>query len=408
VKSPKNRIGLADLVDHDRLALSLVAALMAVVVLVGGLAIYSRPPVHRDEVLFRWGPSFAVTSGELFSIRPRPGDVMLTDEELVLGALWGVRSGTPFQQAQHDMFARNPGRWNTTSPLSYRQPLLTYVWLVLGSGALIGIAWSLLAAGSMYAAWACARRLVNPLAAVVAPAGLCLVYSFMLWHNVRLLYTEMWAGPLVVIAAANCALALGSAPGTQPRRAWVYAAAGASAGLLAMLTRELAVAPVLVMVLALLADRRARQRLLWVPWAWALALWAGQYAWHARQVALVSTGDSLISGGVRIRDYFAFRPSFLSACLRSAASEPYLLVIVAFLCVMACFAAFTVRTNAMRILTGGLTLATLVMMVVSGGPPGWWADGTPLGYWGYLFVPYVIAWAPLALRVIPRFRPSGV
>ena len=39
----------------------------------------------------------------------------------------------------------NPGRWDTHSPLSYRQPLLFMVWHALGSGAAITMAWSVLA-----------------------------------------------------------------------------------------------------------------------------------------------------------------------------------------------------------------------------------------------------------------------
>lgn len=272
-------------------ATEVALGLLVAVVIVVSVAVASAPYLTVGPV-WVWGPSLRVTTERLFELTPR-SDAMLLDEELYLGTLDGMRRGEGFYQAQNDMFNVNPGRWDTRSPLSYRQPLLTYVWLVLRSGSVIGIFWGVLAVASMIAAFRMAATLVRPELALVAPAALCAIYSLMLRHPIRILYAETWAAPMVVTAGALCGLVLVEVERASgaTRRSWVLSALGAASALSALLLRELSLAAISFMVLALLLDAEARQRRLWLPWIAGLGVWLAQYLIHIIQVLAVSQGD---------------------------------------------------------------------------------------------------------------------
>ncbi len=386
-----------------RLAVGVVAALMVLLVGVGLLAAFVPADGHFLGVLNLWGPSSGLTSREQFRFDPTGGE--LRDEHLYVGTLQLVRKGVPYYKAALTVFNYDPGRWNVKSPLTFRQPLPTYIWLVLGDGAVIGVVWSVLAALSLLAAYFAAEKFVPPLAALLAPLGLAAVYGITVWHPVRLLWAEVWAAPFAVVAGACAALVLWDTRAEGGRRAWLFATVGALSALVAMACRELALAPVLIMALALLLAPAVRRRHLWIPWAAAVLLWAGQYAWHAQQVIALTASEPAVEAPTALRDYLFVGPGALTAGIRWASSEIYLLPFVVLLCLMAAVSAFTVRSAALRVLVGGLTLGMLGLMMLVG-PPVKTYDGYLNGYWGYLFVPIVIAWAPLALRLIPGMRPN--
>jgi hypothetical protein len=304
------------------------------------------------------------------------------------------------------VFNYNPGRWDVKSPLTYRGPLPAYLWLALGNGTAIGVAWAFLAGLSMFAAYFAAEKLVAPLAAVAAPLGLAMVFGMTVWHPVRLLWAEVWAAPFVVAAAALAALVLWSAEAGGRTRAWLLAGAGGISALAALLCRELALVPILIMGLALLLSPKVRRAYLWTPWLAAVLAWAAQYAWQVQEVRTLTAELPAIKPNWSLADYFFNGPEQLFAAIRWASSEIYVVAFVAIFCIMAAAAAFTVRSASLRVLVGGLTLGILGLMLLVG-PPVRTFDGRLNGYWGFLFVPIVIAWAPLALRFVPGMAPGA-
>jgi len=388
---------------NARLTTLLLGTLVAIVVLSSAIMAVVPSVQAREDWL--WGPSSPMTTTQLFRVRPRT-HVILVDEEIYLGTLDGMRRGAGFYQAQHDILNANPGRWNTSSPLTYRQPLLTYLWLMLGSGALIGIAWGALASLSMLAAYRAAIRFVRPPFALLSPGALCLVYTLMAIHPPRLLYAEMWAAPLLVTAGALCALVLvGTAAATATTRArfWLLDVFGATSALFALLVRELALVAVAVMLLALLLDGAARRRRLWLPWAAAVAAWLATYAVHADRVKAVSREDPAppVMAGSLLGMYIHPGLAFVLACVRWVSTTPVLVPVVIGLCACAVAGAPTLRRTGLLVLNAGLTSGVLALLVVSG-TYGTFPDGSYTGYWGFLFLPVVVAWAPLGLRLLAR------
>lgn len=65
---------------------------------------------------------------------------------------------------------------------------------------------------------------------------------------------------------------------------------------------------------------------------------------------------------------------------------------------MAVVGALTLRRIGIRVLAGGLTIGMLSMLLLVGTPMVH-ADGSYTGYWGFLFLPVVVAWAPLGWRL---------
>jgi hypothetical protein len=91
--------------------------------------------------------------------------------------------------------------------------------------------------------------------------------------------------------------------------------------------------------------------------------------------------------------------------VRWVSSEPVLMAVVIALCALAALSVLTFSSASMRVLSGGLTLGMLAFLIFAG-PPGVYPGGYFLGYWGYLFIPVAIAWAPLAFRLAPALRSS--
>jgi hypothetical protein len=365
-------------------------------------------PAHPVQEEWRWGPSWKVSTNDLFRVQPRSGALLL-DEELYLGTLDGVRRGAGFYRTQNGMLNMNPGRWNTRSPLAYRQPLLTYVWLLVGNGAATGIIWSALAGFSMAAAYWTAARLVRPLLAVLAPFALCIPYSLLILHPPRLLYAESWAGPLLVAAGALCALNLieAASPAADRRRSWLLSILGAGFACAALFVRELSLAVAALAAFVLLLDGTTRARWLFAPWIAGIALWAAGYAVHVGSVLAVSHDDIVRdpAQGVQVVDYFNPGLNFLAACVRWISISAPIVPLILFFCVLAVAGAFTLRKPSLGLLVGGSTAGVLALLLLTG-TPGVLSDGSYTGYWGFLFMPVVLAWTPLGLRLLPGGRAA--
>ena len=374
----------------------LVVLLAAAVVGASGIAA-SRTPELGDST--RWGYIFAHSTPALFLEKPPNPGVRLLDEHIYLGTMQRLAAGEGYYEAHHAMLQQNPGRWNTHSPLTYRQPLLTYVWVLLGTGGAIGFFWAIVAALSAGAAYVVAERLMNAgWPAVLAPIGLALVYVSLQLRPPRILYSEMWAGPMVVLAAALCALVLLS-PGASRSRVWLFSSLGAVLALVAILFRELAFPFVVVMVAALLIDKRARAAWLWTPWAAAIVAWIGAYLVHASRVSAVAINDPpyAISQGDFIASYFHPGLAFLAACLRWISGNAFMLLVVVVLGILALIGAARLREKALLTLVGGVAFGALAALTLTG-TFGVFSDGNYTGYWGYVFIPPVLAWSPLGLR----------
>lgn len=354
-----------------------------------------RAPARGDST--RWGFTWSQTTPALFRTRPDSG-IRLLDEHVYLGTMQRLAAGEGYYAAHHAMLQQNPGRWNTHSPLTYRQPLLTYLWALLGTGGTIGFLWALVAASSAGAAYAVAERLTNGgWPALLAPGGLTLVYASLLLRPPRILYSEMWAGPCIVLAAALCALVLLS-NGASRSRVWLLSSLGALLALIAMLVRELAFPFVVVMALALLIDKRTRSDWLWAPWAAAVVVWIASYALHVSRVTAIAINDPpyRVSQGALLASYFHPGLKFLAACIRWIGGNPVILLVVVALGVLALIGTARLRERALLTLVGGVTFGSLAALTLTG-TFGTFADGNYTGYWGYLFIPPVLAWAPLGL-----------
>ena len=373
----------------------LVVLLATSVLAASGIAAI-RTPVSGEST--RWGFIWARSTSALFSEKPPARGVRLLDEHIYLGTMQRLAAGEGYYAAHHAMLQQNPGRWNTHSPLTYRQPLLTYLWVLLGTGGTIGFLWALLAALSAGAAYVVAERLTSGgWPALLAPGGLALVYISLLLRPPRILYSEMWAGPMVVLAAALCALVLLSQDAPRSR-VWVLSALGAVLALTAMLFRELAFPFVVVMVLALLIDKRTRADWLWTPWAAAIIAWIGSYVLHTSRVTAIALNDPPypVSQGDLLASYFHPGLKFLAACVRWIGGNPVILLVVVALGTLALLGAARLRERALLTLVGGVTFGSLAALTLTG-TFGTFADGNYTGYWGYLFIPPVLAWAPLGL-----------
>lgn len=374
-----------------------LVVLIVTSVLAAGCVAVIRTPERSSSTV--WGPVWARTTPGLFREKPpRPG-VVLVDEHIYLGTMHRVAAGEGYYAAHHAMLQQNPGRWNTHSPLTYRQPLLTYVWVLLGSnGAAIGILWAIVAALSAGAAYIVAERMMNGgWAALLAPSGLAIVYVSLQLRPASILYSEMWAGPPIVLATTLCALVLLSR-GTQRSRVWLFSSLGAALALIAVLFRELAFPFVIVMVFALLIGKHTRADWLWVPWAVVTVIWIGSYMVHVSRVSAVAINDPpyRISQSDFLANYFHPGLAFLGAQLRWIGGNAFIMLLVAALGILALIGAVRLREKALLTLIGGVTFGSLAALTLTG-TFGVYADGNYTGFWGYFFIPPVLAWSPLGL-----------
>ncbi|MBI1797442.1 MAG: hypothetical protein HYR74_10370, partial [Candidatus Eisenbacteria bacterium] len=244
--------------------------------------------------------------------------------------------------------------------------------------------------------------LVRPLPALLAPLALGLVFALENLHPPRILYAEMWAAPFVVIAGAMCALGLvgARASGAESRGAWLPGVVGAGCAFAAMAIRELAALPAAWMLFSLVIDRRARARRAWMPWLVAVVAWACVYAWHASRVAAVSLADPFTADAVALSAYVHPGVAFLAACVRWAGTTAVVATVIALLAALAIAGLARLRDSGIAWLATGSTLGVVLLLVVAG-TPGRFPDGSYTGYWGFLFVPLVVAWCPLGLRLLP-------
>jgi hypothetical protein len=130
-----------------------------------------------------------------------------------------------------------------------------------------------------------------------------------------------------------------------------------------------------------------------------LVIWAGLYARHVQRVAVVSRGDPAppLSQGGLLASFFQPGWDFLFACVRWESTAAGFVPLVVLAAALAIAGACTLKGAALRVLVGGSTLGVLVLLLLVG-TPGVFSEGSRSGYWGYLFVPLVLAWSPLGLR----------
>ena len=203
---------------------------------------------------------------------------------------------------------------------------------------------------------------------------------------------------MIVLSVALCALVLVSRE--LPRsRVWVLSYIGAALALVAMLFRELALPFVVVMAFALFIDKRTRANSFWAPWAAAIVVWIGSYGVHMSRVTAIARNDPRynVSQGDLLASYFHPGLKFLAACVRWIGGNAVILLVVAALGILALIGAARLRERALLTLVGGVTFGSLAALTLTG-TFGTFADGNYTGYWGYLFVPPVLAWAPLGLH----------
>lgn len=257
--------------------------------------------------------------------------------------------------------------------------------LIIGSVAVVGAYWL-------------AERLVIAPAALLSTALVGLYYANMA-ASVSLFGTEVWAGAL---GLASMGVLVQATESPEPARArLMWAAAGLAA--LATLTRELAVAFVLVGLVSTTVTAESRRERLYVPWVGAAALAAAGYVAHVLTAqALIATRST--SAGLLQQWFDPTGAGLVAAVVRASWYLSLPQVLVWLLIPLAATGAYVAsRTTTARlaltltVLGGAFALAMLHA-------PGWGYDGTVPGYWGDLVMPAIAACAPLSAALLPRWR----
>jgi hypothetical protein len=320
----------------------------------------------------------------------------------------GYYSATGQVLASRSVAAEQIGRQGAAvdlhNPTAFRLPTLYWLLAALPqTWQSWGAAMLFLITAATVAAWSIARTYVH---AAVALAGTAVTGMFLAGYaSFFLPSTEPWAGAL-----ALAAVALGLKSLSARRGALVLACAAAAVALLATLTRELAVAFVLVGLAASLVSEGARSRRLWLPWAVALGAFVVAYVLHARAVAAVvptlPTGGLVVSGGLVA--YLDPTGAGLASALAYGSVfifwTPVASWVVWGLGVLGGVAGPWDRAR--RVLLGAAVLggsAVLFLMHPTAAP-----GARVPGYWGFVVLPTVIACAPLALSRLPGLgRPRS-
>jgi len=327
---------------------------------------------------------------------------VLTVRRMNAGSDYYTAMGHTFEEINA---ARPVGAWNIEDPAQYRMPTLYWLLAALpqdGNGWVIAML--VLVSSAIIASWSIASR-YTPVA--VALTGTTVTSAYLAgFTTINLPQTELWAGLLALVAVA---LALKSLSVRNNPLAWAGAAAGVA--LLATLTRELAVAFLIVGLGSTLAHDRWRSRRLWIPWAAALGLAAIAYYAHAQ--AAEAIGRTLENLG---------RSSTASFIARHF--DPTGRGLVSSVTDMSGWAYWTLgagwviwvlgtiggligpRDWPRRALLGGVTAGGAIALFFLH-PQGRLWQSLPPGYWGQVVLPTVITCAPLAFARIPAIKVSA-
>jgi hypothetical protein len=304
----------------------------------------------------------------MLPVQDRGGD---TDVDLFRKVVLRVHSG----ESTHDAFERvfKEYEYPVCSVFNYRTPL--HPWLI---GNLPSLSWgrAMLAAiilATTLIAYTSLRRHGSGPRAAFAVFLMLGVFAYCFVDDMYL-YTEVWAGTLIVLSV--CAYDL--------NHRWFAIAAG----LIALFFRELALPYVLV---AALIDWRQGRRRETLAWGTGLALYGLYLALHILAVApRISPGSSLFHGSAWLN--FEGIPFILATCRIN------LLLLVSPRWVAALYLPLSLvglvgwrGETSLRIGTViGLYLATFTVV-----------GGLYNAYWGLLYAPLLplgLVWAPASLR----------
>ena len=324
------------------------------------------------------------------------------DESLFLLLARDVSVGRPIYPSQVAVLdASNRAHPGEPVPLdeatSYRLPTLFWLFGALPqNGTAEVLAGLVLLSATSVAAYLLTRRYVDVPAALVACTATA-AYGAALVASPALLFSEFWAGGLGLVA-----LALAAHSFAGGKRLVALQAAAAAVALLAALTRELAVAFLLVGLAASLVDAESRARRLWALWAVALALFAGAYALHvhaalsAYRAAGVPSG---LTGPVS-------RIPWLHADGKGLAASVALAALALGLSAGVMWAAWALGVvgalaveagRAERMLLGLAVVGGTAVLAVAHSAAGPSGSGQVPGFWGMVVIPSVLACVPLVL-----------
>ena len=363
--------------------------------------------LYGSFVPANWKVEGGVTPADLFMSTPTVSTDM-SDAHLFVLTVRRMNVGESYYSAmgrtlaQRNVLSARAGGGitvNLQNPIVFRLPTLYWLLAALPAG---GYSWVIamlvLVAAAVVAAWTIAARFTHPAVALVGTAitGVYLA-GFM---SFVLPIAETWAGALALVAMA---LALKSLSVRKKPLAWASAAAGVA--LLAAVTRELAVAFLLVGLASTLVPDRVRSRRLWIPWAVALGLAAIAYALHVQAVlAVVRTLPHVV--GYSELGHFDPTGRGLVASVAFMANFTWWGLRTAWLILALGTVGGVVgpRDWPRRVLLGGVTVGGAVALFCL--HPNTVAGAPIPGYWGYVVLPTVVACVPLALaRMLgPRSR----
>jgi hypothetical protein len=325
-----------------------------------------------------------------------------TDEVLYLNVISRLRNGQPYYPAFAQVLAKRnevgPGTVSLNSPSSFRLPTL-YTALAHLPGSGMSLVLAMLAVGSLasVSAFLLVKSLATDVLGLMAAATVAAFYTSYA-GSVALVNAEPWAAALGLCSVALLSLALRR--DDIDRR---VAATAAAVALAAAMTRELAVAFILLGLVVSVVVGGKQRRTLWIPWAVALAAFAGLYAWHASATAAaVQTVPNLLRGASGFNPGVWFHPdgsglmaSMSRYAITSGLNEPaaWALVLLAVIGALLGSRDGKVRVLLGLAVLGGLAALSLLRPNMSGtvGPPG---------YWGDVFLPTLLATIPLGLSAL--------
>lgn len=327
----------------------------------------------------------------------------LNDDQVFLLTIRRMQSGSDYYSAMHRTLteanaARPSMERSATSPVSYRLPTLYWLLAALrnGSAAWV-IALLALISAAIVAAWTIAARFTAPHVALVGVVALAAyLHAFTI---VNLAETEVWVGPLALIAVA---LALQSF--SAGKRAMAWASAAAATAMLAALTRELAVGFLLVGLAAALVQPEHRSMRLWIPWAAAMAIGIGAYMAHVGAVAAVASGPLQMAATAT---HFDPTGRGLAASVAGIAARAWWPPAVGWvLWALGTVGAVAVaRDWATRVLLGGVAVGGALVLLVF--HPAGTQGALVASYWGNIVLPTVVACCMLPFARIPYFRAES-
>ena len=330
------------------------------------------------------------------------------DEDLYQDVVLDMRAGRGYYEAMGSVLSQaNGARPGTDHDVdlafapAFRLPTAFVVMAALPAGGVWLVALTLLigTVGSV-AAYRLARAYV-PAALALAGTALVATMGSGLSEGGQLFQVEVWAGAFTLLSVALFVWA-------QRRSAapWLMWAAAAAATLAAV-TRELAVAYLMLGLIATLATKAGRRPSRWGAWVAGLVAFAAVYAAHIRAVASVYPA---LAHGVSTGHSVWLDPSALGGlAVVSRVGQALWLGVGA----VAVFTAFGIlgsivgpKDLSSRLYLGVTVVGGLIAVTLMH-PPGPLMNGLPAGYWGQLVMPTVFAAAPLAAVLLPGVRSGS-